>query len=50
MIRVDLSFVSAPPGVRALRVVQTEISDLDLGTAQALRQRDAARPARPLTV
>ena len=48
-LRVDLSYVSAPPGVRALRVTRVGPEDLPPGAAQMLRQRDAARPVRPLT-
>ena len=49
-IRVDLSSVSAPPGVRALRVRRADPVRLPPAAARALRQRDAARPVRPLTV
>ena len=49
-VRVDLLSVSAPPGVRALRVLRADQSSLSPAAAHALRQRDAARPARLLTV
>lgn len=49
-LRVELTSIQAPTGVRAFRVSLLGIDELPPRAAQALRQRDAARPARLFTV
>ena len=48
-LRIDVLGVSAPAGVRAVRVTTVDVFELDAEVSGALRQLDAERP-RPETI